>query len=161
MPHALRRFAACCFCVFVTCVNSFSARAADASKPTTELSTTGAPRSRLTFELDVMPILTSAGCNQGACHGKSRGQNGFALSLLGFDADFDYAAIVEQARGRRFSPAAPEQSLLLAKGAAVVPHGGGERLQVGDKNYDTIRRWIATGLARSTADDPTFVRIDV
>src|SRR6185312_7528965 len=37
------------------------------------------------FELDVMPILTKAGCNAGACHGKARGQNGFQLSLLGFD----------------------------------------------------------------------------
>jgi hypothetical protein len=38
---------------------------------------------RITFELDVLPVLTAAGCNQGACHGKSRGQNGFQLSLLG------------------------------------------------------------------------------
>ena len=44
----------------------------------------------LHFELDVMPVLTAAGCNAGACHGKSRGQNGFQLSLLGFDPDFDY-----------------------------------------------------------------------
>ena len=49
----------------------------------------------MTFERDVEPILTRAGCNAGACHGKARGQNGFALSLLGFDPDFDYAAIVE------------------------------------------------------------------
>lgn len=149
MPHALRRFIALSFCVLATCVNSFSARGADA------------PPSRLTFELDVMPVLTAAGCNQGACHGKARGQNGFALSLLGYDADFDYAAIVEQARGRRISPASPDQSLLLAKGAALTPHGGGERLKPGDKSYETIRRWIATGFQRSTADDPKFVRIEV
>ena len=47
-------------------------------------------RSSVTFERDVEPILTRAGCNAGACHGKARGQNGFALSLLGFDPDFDY-----------------------------------------------------------------------
>ena len=43
------------------------------------------------FELDVLPILTARGCNQGACHGKARGQNGFQLSLLAFDPDFDYS----------------------------------------------------------------------
>ena len=48
------------------------------------------------FELDIQPILTARGCNSGPCHGKSRGQNGFSLSLLGFDADWDYRAIVEE-----------------------------------------------------------------
>src|ERR1700731_1634958 len=63
----------------------------------------------ITFESDVQPLLTRLGCNAGACHGKSRGQNGFALSLLGFDANFDYASIVEEARGRGLFPAAPEK----------------------------------------------------
>src|SRR5438477_82103 len=47
----------------------------------------------VTYERDVLPILTRAGCNAGACHGKARGQNGFQLSLLGFDRDFDYNAL--------------------------------------------------------------------
>ncbi len=72
---------------------------------------TGTPN----FELDVLPVLTSAGCNAGACHGKARGQNGFALSMLGFDPEFDYSSIVEEAHGRRVFPAAPENSLLLRK----------------------------------------------
>src|SRR6185295_14808159 len=67
------------------------------------------------FELDVLPVLTAAGCNAGACHGKSRGQNGFQLSLLGFDPEFDYGAIVKEAHGRRVFPAAPDNSLLLRK----------------------------------------------
>src|SRR4051794_20009400 len=70
-------------------------------------------RAGVTFERDVEPILTRAGCNAGACHGKARGQNGFALSLLGFDPDVDHDAIAREARGRRVFPAAPEQSLLL------------------------------------------------
>jgi hypothetical protein len=48
---------------------------------------------QVSFELDVQPILTARGCNAGACHGKQRGQNGFQLSLLGFDSDFDFAAL--------------------------------------------------------------------
>src|SRR5437868_3526382 len=68
-----------------------------------------------TFEFDIQPLLTRFGCNAGACHGKSRGQNGFALSLLGFDSDFDFSALVQEGRGRRVLPASPENSLLLLK----------------------------------------------
>src|SRR5580704_9468870 len=82
---------------------------------------------RVTFERDVVPLLTRLGCNAGACHGKARGQNGFQLSLLGFDPDFDHSAIAKEARGRRVFPAAPEQSLLLLKATARVPHGGGRK----------------------------------
>src|SRR5262245_18224283 len=85
----------------------------------------------LSFELDVLPILTAKGCNQGACQGKARGQNGFQLSLLGFDPDFDFAALTQQARGRRVFPAAPERSLLLQKATAALAHGGGVRLEPG------------------------------
>ena len=59
----------------------------------------------ISFELDIMPILTARGCNAGACHGKQRGQNGFQLSLLGFDAEFDFVALTREGRGRRcFQP---------------------------------------------------------
>src|SRR3954447_15896447 len=88
------------------------------------------------FELDVVPILTRAGCNAGACHGKARGQNGFQLSLLGFDRDFDHAALTKEARGRRIFPEAPERSLLLQKPTGQVAHGGGKRLELTDPNYD-------------------------
>jgi hypothetical protein len=36
------------------------------------------------FVNDVLPVLTRLGCNQGACHGKGAGQNGFRLSLRGY-----------------------------------------------------------------------------
>ena len=136
------------------------ARAATPTPPAA-IAAIKASSERLTFERDVMPILTAAGCNQGACHGKSRGQNGFQLSLLGFDADFDYNAIVKEGRGRRIFPAAPEESLLLRKGAARVPHGGGERLTLDGPRYATLRRWIAEGMPRRAADDPLLVGIAV
>src|SRR5436305_7303266 len=96
-----------------------------------------------TFERDVMPLFNRLGCNAGACHGKARGQNGFQLSLLGFDRDFDHAALVKEARGRRVFPAAPEKSLLLLKPTGQVAHGGGKRLDLHDAGYETLRRWIA------------------
>src|SRR5947209_5506180 len=70
----------------------------------TKRADTRAEAKAVTFEFDVQPLLTRFGCNAGACHGKARGQNGFALSLLGFDADFDYHALVDEARGRRVFP---------------------------------------------------------
>jgi hypothetical protein len=116
---------------------------------------------RVTFERDVEPLLTRLGCNAGACHGKARGQNGFQLSLLGFDPDFDLSAIAKEARGRRVFPAAPEQSLLLRKATAQVPHGGGRKLEVGSAYYQALLGWIADGMPRSPVDAPRLVKIVV
>lgn len=113
------------------------------------------------FELDIMPMLTADGCNSGPCHGKSRGQNGFALSLLGFDIDFDYAAIVHQARGRRIFPADPDRSLILQKASGQVPHGGGIRWEYGGRQYEQFKQWILAGAPRTSAEDPTLVKIEL
>src|SRR5213594_3991935 len=80
------------------------------------------------FGTDVVPILTKLGCNGGGCHGKATGQNGFKLSLFGFEPEVDYDALVTEARGRRLSLAEPDRSLLLLKATSRVPHGGGRRL---------------------------------
>src|SRR5688572_21756926 len=53
------------------------------------------------FTREIIPILTRAGCNQGACHGAQHGRGGFKLSLLGFDSLFDHAQIVQSPEGRR------------------------------------------------------------
>jgi hypothetical protein len=39
----------------------------------------------INFANQIVPIFTKGGCNGGGCHGKSSGQNGFKLSLLGFE----------------------------------------------------------------------------
>src|SRR5262249_59590396 len=83
----------------------------------------------INFGNQIVPILTKLGCNSGGCHGKASGQNGFKLSLLGFDPDFDYVALVKEARGRRLFPAAPDNSLLLLKACGIVAHAGGKRME--------------------------------
>lgn len=113
------------------------------------------------FERDVQPILTRLGCNAGACHGKARGQNGFQLSLLGFDRDFDFAALTREGRGRRMVPAAPEQSLLLLKPSGQMAHGGGKRLDKGGSAYELLRRWIVAGTPRTPPDAPTLDHITI
>jgi hypothetical protein len=99
----------------------------------------------LDLAVDVVPVFTKHGCNGGGCHGKSGGQNGFRLSLLGFEPAEDHEHLVKEARGRRVSLVAPEESLLLAKATALVPHGGGRLIETGSPSERTIARWIAEG----------------
>ena len=92
------------------------------------------------FATDIVPILTKHACNSGGCHGKAAGQNGFKLSLLGFEPEADYLAIVKEARGRRIFPANAGHSLLLLKATGQTPHGGGRRLdEAGDDSFDVAQ----------------------
>ena len=97
------------------------------------------------FPNQIVPIFTKLSCNGGGCHGKSGGQNGFRLSLLGFEPAEDYEHLLKEARGRRLSVATPDQSLLLLKVTGATPHGGGQRMEVSDPTYRLIHRWIAQG----------------
>ncbi|MFM8494180.1 MAG: DUF1549 domain-containing protein, partial [Planctomycetia bacterium] len=97
------------------------------------------------FELDVMPILSKAGCNGGGCHGALAGKAGFRLSLFGYDPKSDYLAITRDARGRRVDLADPGTSLLLTKPTMALAHKGGKRLEVGGDDYTSLAAWIEAG----------------
>ena len=84
---------------------------------------------RVSFRNEIVPLLTKLGCNQGACHGGQHGKGGFKLSLLGFEAEPDHTAIVKSAEGRRVTPFAPEESLLLLK--PTLDRGARRRQAVG------------------------------
>ncbi len=109
----------------------------------------------VSFPSQVVPIFTKLGCNGGGCHGKASGQNGFKLSLLGFEPQADYEHLVKESRGRRTSVAAPDQSLLLLKAINASPHGGGQRLDRDAHEYRLLRRWIAQGMPYGRGDEPT------
>jgi hypothetical protein len=115
----------------------------------------------MNFANQVVPIFTKLGCNAGGCHGKSGGQNGFRLSLLGFEPAEDMEHLVKESRGRRLFPAAPDQSLLLLKAVGTLPHGGGKRLEPDSRDYQVIRRWIAQGMPYGKPEDPTVTSIEV
>ena len=51
----------------------------------------------ITFRNHVQPVLAKFGCSSGACHGAAAGQNGFKLSLRGFDDEGDYLALTRNA----------------------------------------------------------------
>ena len=109
------------------------------------IANTAAP-SPVSFRHDILPLLTRASCNSGGCHGKAEGQNGFKLSVFGYDAAADHAAIVSEGRGRRVFPAAPANSLFLRKATADMPHGGGLKIPSGGRWHRLILRWMHEGM---------------
>ena len=115
----------------------------------------------INFTNEIVPIFTKLGCNAGACHGKSSGQNGFRLSLLGFEPQVDYAALTREGRGRRIFPAVPQASLLLQKPTGALPHGGGKRLRTDSRDYQLLVRWIRAGAPFGRETDPKVTGITV
>jgi Protein of unknown function (DUF1553)/Protein of unknown function (DUF1549) len=116
----------------------------------------------ISFTNEVVPILTKLGCNAGTCHAKAGGgQNGFQLSLFGFEPDEDYDRLVREARGRRISLSAPDQSLLLLKAAGEIPHGGGSRTSALSDHYRVLRTWIAQGMPRDPPEARKLTSIEV
>jgi hypothetical protein len=55
--------------------------------------------------------------------------------------------------------ASPEQSLLLRKATAEVPHGGGVRFTADSVEYETLERWIAAGAPREISGEPTLLGV--
>ena len=83
------------------------------------------------FRLDVMAVLSKAGCSAGTCHGNKNGKGGFKLSLRGQDPNLDYLSLTRDLFSRRVSPLEPEQSLILLKPTTQLAHEGGLRFQEG------------------------------
>ena len=121
----------------------------------------GTAATPVSFRYEVVPILTKYGCNGGGCHGKMEGQNGFKLSLLGFEPAEDYEHLVMESRGRRLMPAAPEFSVLLRKATGELPHGGGARLERGSADYQALVRWMEQGAKGPDEKEPKLTRIEV
>ncbi|MGC3965880.1 MAG: DUF1549 domain-containing protein [Pirellulales bacterium] len=109
---------------------------------------------------DVNPVLSRMGCNQGTCHGAKDGKNGFKLSLRGYDPVYDLRAFADDHASRRVNVAAPDNSLMLLKATAAVPHVGGQLTKPGDAYYNIVRRWIAAG-AKVDHKTPRVVSIEV
>jgi len=113
------------------------------------------------FRNDVEPVLTRYGCNQGACHGKLAGQNGFRLSLRGYAPEWDHGWITREFYGRRISQTSPAESLLLKKPTGQTTHLGGRLIEPDSAAYTTLLRWIESGTPGLVPDEATVQRIEV
>jgi hypothetical protein len=149
---------------FFALVPVVSAESPSSEKPNTkvrdESSRAGQPWT-VSFRNDVVPLLTKLGCNQGACHGSQHGKGGFKLSLLGFEPEVDYTAIVKSAEERRITPFAPEESLLLLKPTLAVAHGGGKRIEADSPAYRLLTLWLEQGAAGPREADPRIAGLKV
>lgn len=115
----------------------------------------------ISFQLDVMPVLTASGCNTGSCHGSARGQDGFHLSLFGFDPKGDHFRLTTEMAGRRINEAIPEESLLVTKALGAVPHTGGKLIKVDSPAYKTLVEWIRNGAKYDEENIPQPTGIEV
>jgi hypothetical protein len=113
------------------------------------------------FKNHVLPVLTRAGCNQGACHGAAAGKAGFRLTLRGYGPEIDYDVLSRQALGRRVIKTAPAESLMLLKPTGAIDHGGGIRLTTDSLEYRVLAEWIADGMPRPSDSDPKIRSIVV
>jgi hypothetical protein len=119
------------------------------------------PKAAVSFQLDVMPILSRAGCNGGACHGAQYGQGSFKLSLFGYAPEDDHPQIVRDAQQRRISLLRPADSLLLRKPTLEVSHGGGRRFDRDSYDYEVLRRWLEADVPGPQRSEPTVTDLTV
>ncbi len=115
----------------------------------------------ITFQRHVMPTLTALGCNTGACHGSARGQDGFHLSLFGFDPKGDHYRLTQELIGRRINLAIPEDSLMLTKATGKVPHTGGKVTDKGSEAYHRLLQWVKNGAGYDTDASKLPIAIEV
>ena len=113
----------------------------------------------VSFRREVVPALTKAGCNAGACHGTPTGKNGFRLSLRGYDPALDHHTLTREFAGRRTDRHVPDQSLMLTKATARTPHEGGRRLDPDGELYRLVRGWIGQGATDDAATPPTALEV--
>src|SRR5579859_7009039 len=113
------------------------------------------------FRNEVVPVLTRYGCNQGGCHGKEAGQNGFKLSLRGFAPEEDYNRLIVESFGRRMNHASPDLSLVLAKASNRIPHRGGELFARDSRAYELLVRWIQAGTPNVLAAEAALSTLEI
>ena len=101
----------------------------------------------VSFNLDVMPVFMREDCNTGSCHGSARGQDGFMLSLFGYDPKGDHHRLTREMAGHRVNLAIPEESLLVEKSIEAVPHTGGKLFEKGSDSWQTMVEWVAEGIS--------------
>lgn len=99
----------------------------------------------ISFQWRVLPILTKAGCNSGACHGAAAGRGEFQLSLFASNPASDHRELTREFGGRRICRETPDQSLIWLKATEQVAHDGGCRLTIGSNEASNVLVWIQQG----------------
>src|SRR5436309_12608211 len=125
---------------------------------TAEATDAGLGVTNITFRNHVQPVLAKFGCSSGACHGAAAGQNGFKLSLRGYDDEGDYLALTRQALGRRIVLSDPGRSLMLLKPTGAVPHKGAKKCETNALEYKIVSERTAAGTPGPKKHDAGITR---
>jgi hypothetical protein len=115
----------------------------------------------VSFEREVMPVLSRAGCNAGACHGNLNGRGGLKLSLKGEDPGADLVVLTRDMLARRTDPNRPTESLVLLKATGQVPHEGGVRFSKSSREYAILHAWITAGCLSDPPGSPAITKLEV
>ena len=115
----------------------------------------------ISFEKDIVPIMTRSGCNTGSCHGAARGKDGFMISLFGYDPAGDYTRITRQIGMRRINLAVPEDSLFLTKALGQVPHTGGKLFGDDSVYYSMMLEWLQSGALKDATPPPSVAKLEI
>lgn len=114
------------------------------------------PAPTVSFRNDIVPVLTRAGCNLGACHGAQTGKGRLALSLRGENPPGDHAVLVKSF----LEPGNPDGSRVLRKPTLQTAHEGGERFSIESESARLLARWIREGAPFEVPGEPRLVRIE-
>jgi hypothetical protein len=118
------------------------------------------------FTRHVMPLFSTLGCNMRSCHGSFQGQNGFRLSLFGFEPDADRKELFEsdeesEGDGPRINLENPDESLFLIKPTSSKDeHGGGPRMGKESWQYRLLHEWISAGSPYDPEGAADLVRLE-
>ncbi len=115
----------------------------------------------ISFEKDIVPIMTRSGCNTGSCHGAARGKDGFMISLFGYDPPGDYQRITREIGMRRINLAVPEESLFLTKSIGAVTHTGGKLFDKDSVYYKSILEWLNSGAPPDATPPPQVTKLEI
>ncbi|QDV58063.1 hypothetical protein Mal33_40800 [Rosistilla oblonga] len=115
----------------------------------------------ISFEKDIVPIMTRSGCNTGSCHGAKIGKDGFMISLFGYDPAGDYSRITREIGMRRINLAVPADSLFLTKATGAVTHTGGKLFDKDSVYYATILEWLENGAPNDATPPPAVSKLEI
>ncbi|RYD29418.1 MAG: DUF1549 domain-containing protein, partial [Verrucomicrobiaceae bacterium] len=119
------------------------------------------PPASPSFVHEVMPILSKAGCNMGACHGSGSGKGNLKLSLRGESPETDFATLTQNLHSKRLDIDDPDASFFLKKPAKLTDHEGGKRFDAGSEEYRILRDWIAGGAKYDIPQAPVLTKLTV
>jgi hypothetical protein len=111
------------------------------------------PQKEVDFAKHIIPLLTQAGCNSGACHGAAAGRGYLSLSLFGSRPRHDYEMLQFALPGRFIDGEQAESSLVLQKPSGFLDHGGDVRFETESESYQLLRDWLRGGAVRGSLSE--------